>query len=199
MKWREKNWRQGSCEHMGKGEEDLTGEKVVAMVEQGDIGWWENTRGHYRQGEATTGDHGNGDTDKVATNRGGRGGRRRPTTDGERLGVMGGVRMGEVRRRGESAAETDEERSEAETDEEKPAVETGDRRSAAETDAGMSAAETDNEGSGERRQWAATVEEVQIFGAKKRYPTDRRPKAFRRELSQHQRTSSRPGSRKSKY
>ena len=87
---------------------------------------------------------------------------------------MGGVRMGEVRRGGESAAETDEERSEAET---------GDRRSAAETDDGMSAAETDDEGSGERRQWAATVEEDQIFGAKKGYPTDRRPKAFRRELS----------------
>ena len=100
---------------------------------------------------------------------------------------------GVVTEKGESAVETDGGLSAAETDDGLSAGKTDDRESAVETDDGLSAAETDDgeseaetdDGREPRGEYpmVASVEEDIIFGSKKGYPTERRPSAFRRELS----------------
>ena len=189
-KWREKNWRgRGGCEHLEKGEENLTGRKNVRNGRSSGFG-----KSYSRVGKAR-GHHGS--EDGYGRNRGWgvRGGMLK---EGESTGrgSVGGVRAGKTGTMevGKSGVFTEKGVSAAEPDDGLLGEETDDRLSAAETDDGMSAAETDDGLSGAGTDdgarpakdvpLVASVEEDFIFGSKKGYPTDRRPSAVRRELSE---------------
>ena len=105
-----------------------------------------------------------------------RGGMRRVASTGEYETVADTItKPGVVTEKGVSVVETDGGESAAGTD---------DGLSAAETDDALSAVETDDgKGLGKEELLVVSVEEDFIFGSKKGYPTERRPSAIRRELS----------------
>ena len=176
-KWREKRWRVGDgSEHQKKGEEDLTG------VDEGKSGgksgseWEDDSRG-----EGIIRGHLGEDDDTGQE-------------DGETVtrGVRGGWLRGEDGGEGERAAEVHgrlkgEENGVDGVGDESVAGQAGSWSGAAGEMAGDGSSEPGGEapgGNGRGRvAWVASVEEDEIFGKRKGYPTDRRPCDFRRELS----------------